>query len=112
MQFQQEATKYFRRLKTRVETREEVWVYWNCNGRDEFSRIRNIGMGGVFIETSKSGTVGAKTKVDFLAQEGHIRAEAAVRHAKPNTGLGLKFTAVSDSDRRRLEALIKRLSST
>jgi hypothetical protein len=104
-----ETPKYFRRLKTRVETREEVWVYWDCNGRDEFSRIRNIGMGGIFIETVKKGAVGAKTKIDFLDQQGHIRAEAAIRHATP-VGLGLKITAVGDSDRRRLEALIKRLS--
>ena len=108
--FTQETPKYFRRLKSRVETREEVWVYWECNGRDEFSRIGNIGMGGIFIETLKKGMIDFKTKIDFLSQEGHIKAEAAIRHALPNKGLGLKFTAVSDSDRRRLEALIKRLS--
>jgi hypothetical protein len=106
----QEKPKYFRRLKTRYETREEVWVYWDCNGRDEFSRIRNISIGGIFLETSRKGTVGVKTKLDFLSQEGRIRAEAAIRHTTPNKGVGLKFTAVSDSDRRRLEALINRLS--
>jgi PilZ domain len=108
----QEVPKYFRRLKTRVETREEVWVCWSHDGRDQFSKIRNIGMGGIFIETAYKAPVGVKTKIDFLAQEGHITAEAAVRHANPKKGLGMKFTAVSDADRRRLEALIKRLTSS
>jgi hypothetical protein len=108
--FNQELPKYFRRLKTRIKPREEVWVYWRCDDRDEFSRINNICLGGIFIETPKRTAVGVTTKINFLAQEGTIKAEAAVCHVKPSKGLGLKFTAVSDSNRHRLEALINRLS--
>ena len=110
-QRQPQRPKFYRRLTARVEAREEAWIYWNYDGRDEFSRITNVGMGGIFIETTKAGKIGAKTKIDFLAGEGHIKAEAVIRHCKPTKGLGLKFTAVADADRRRLETFIKRLSS-
>jgi len=53
--------------------------------------------------------VGAKTSVHFLVEEGQIRAEAVVRHVEPGRGLGLKFTAVREEDRRRLAGLMKRL---
>jgi hypothetical protein len=32
--------------------------------------------------------VGAVATIDFLVQEGQIRAEAVVRHVKPTSGLG------------------------
>lgn len=108
---EQQRPRYFRRLSARIEAREDAWVYWNCDGHDEFSRIRNVGVGGIFIETPKASKVDAKTKIHFLAGEGQIKAEAVVRHCKPNHGLGLKFTNLGDTDRRRLEVFIKRLSS-
>ncbi len=61
-------------------------------------------MGGLFIETPKP--TGAVTKLSFLVQEGQIRAEALVWHAKPNSGLGLKFIAVTEDDRPKLAALV------
>jgi hypothetical protein len=53
--------------------------------------------------------VGTTTKIDFLVQEGQIKADATVRHLKPATGMGLEFTAVPDADRTRLGMLITRL---
>lgn len=100
-----------RRLTSRVEVSENVWVYWRCDGREDVSRIRNLSMGGLFIETRNPRVTGAVTELDFLVQEGQIRAEASVRHAKPETGLGLKFTAVPENDRPRLAALLSRLRS-
>jgi hypothetical protein len=50
-----------------------------------------------------------KAKLDFLVQEGQIRAEAVVRHFEPSNGLGLKFTAVTEQDWPHLAALITRL---
>jgi hypothetical protein len=98
-----------RRLTSRVEVSDGAWVYWRCNGSEELSRIRNLSIGGLFIETSKTRPVGIRTNLDFLVQEGQIRAEAVVRHAKTSRGLGLKFTAVSEPDRPNLAALMSRL---
>jgi c-di-GMP-binding flagellar brake protein YcgR len=98
-----------RRLSARVETPDGVWVYWRSNGRDDLSRVHDLSTGGLFIETSTPRITNTKITVDFLVQEGQIRAEAVVRHVKPGRGLGLRFTAVPDADRRHLAALVTRL---
>ncbi len=66
-------------------------------------------MGGLFIETDKLKVPGITANLHFLVQEGQIRADAVVRHAKPGRGLGLRFTAMYNEDRPRLAELMKRL---
>jgi len=66
-------------------------------------------MGGLFIETPLVRATGTVTRLDFLVEEGQIRADAVVRHAEPGTGLGLKFTALTEQDRPKLAALLTRL---
>jgi hypothetical protein len=48
-------------------------------------------------------------KLDFLVQEGRIKADAIVRHVKRGAGLGLRFVALRDEDRQRLKAILSRL---
>jgi hypothetical protein len=55
--------------------------------------------------------VDATIRLDFLVQEGQIRAKAVVRHVKPGSGLGLKFTALTEEGGPRLTALMTRLRS-
>jgi len=98
-----------RRHYPRVETPHEVWVYWNCKGREDTSRVRDLSTGGLFVETEEARDVDTKVRLDFLVQEGQIRAEAVVRHVKPGTGLGLRFTALTAEDGPRLTALVTRL---
>lgn len=100
-----------RRLSTRVETPQQVWVYWNCNGRDDVGRVRDLSVGGVFIETPKPKDIGVATNLHFLVAEGQIRADATVRHADDGRGMGLRFTAVREEDRPNLIALMSRLRS-
>ena len=45
----------------------------------------------------------------LTVQEGTIRADATVRHAKEGQGMGLKFTAVREEDRKNLVSLMARL---
>jgi hypothetical protein len=103
---------FSRRRTSRVDTfdtGEGVSVYWRCNGLEDVSRVRDLSFGGLFIETSVAVPVGAVSTVDFLVQEGQIRAEALVRHVKPASGLGLKFTAMPKTDHPRLGMLITRM---
>jgi hypothetical protein len=100
-----------RRLTSRIEAHDDVWVYWECNGRADVSRVRDVSLGGVFIKTPKTIPEATSADVYFLVEEGQIRADAVVRHTKPNTGLGLKFLAVNERDRARLAALVTRLQS-
>jgi PilZ domain-containing protein len=100
-----------RRHYPRVETPDNVWVYWKSEGLEDTSRVRDLSMGGLFVETEKASDVDATIRLDFLVQEGQIRAEALVRHVKPGSGLGLKFSALPEEDGPRLTALMTRLRS-
>ena len=101
-----------RRLTSRVPAPGDVWVYWQCHGREDVSRVRDMSTGGLFIETPEPKAEGVLTRLNFLVQEGQIRADAVVRHAKSGVGLGLKFTALSEQDRPKLATLLTRLRRT
>ena len=88
---------------------EGVSVYWRCNGREDVSRVKDLGFGGLFIETPTQQPLGSAAKIGFLVQEGQITADAVVRHVKPISGLGLQFIAIPEKDRPRLRMLITRL---
>src|SRR5882762_6487582 len=105
----QQQTSPSRRFSSRVATPGDIYVYWSSVGYDDTSRVRDLSSGGLFVQTRKTKSVGAKTNLHFLVEEGQIRAEAVVRHVKPGRGLGLQFTAVREEDRPRLAGLMKRL---
>ena len=105
----QQSVCHSERFNPRVQRPLGVSVYWYCGGRDDVSRVRNLSLGGLFVETATSRGVGATVKLEFLVQEGQIKADAVVRRVEPGLGLALKLTAVNDGDRPRLEALISRL---
>jgi PilZ domain len=108
---QQKTNTPSRRLNSRIPTTEDVWVCWHSGGHDDISRVRDIGLGGMFLQTPTLSKVDTHTKLDFLVSEGQIRAEAVIRHVSPGEGFGLKFTAVPDADRPHLVALLHRLRS-
>ena len=106
----QSKSSYTRRALSRIEPTDELWVCWHCNGRDDVSRVLNLSPDGIFIHTTHKGLhVGLVTKLDFLVQEGRLRADAAIRHVQRGSGLGLKFTSLADEDRSRLRILLARL---
>lgn len=98
-----------RRFSSRVEPKNDVWVYWEGSGDRDLSRVMDLSIGGLFIQTVRPKRIGSTTNLHFLVQEGQIRADAIVRHVKPGSGLGLKFKAVNEKDGPNLAALIKRL---
>src|ERR1700731_321069 len=72
-----------RRRTSRVKTAEGVWVLWTCDGRDEISQVRDLSLGGLFVETASPSAVGATTALDFLFLGGRIKADAVVLHLNP-----------------------------
>jgi hypothetical protein len=100
---------YSRRLSPRIETPEGVWVYWRCGQTEDVSRVSDLSLGGLFLSTTIPQPEGAKVQLEFLVQEGNIRAEAVVRRRIPSDGLGLKFTAISDQDCPNLLTLMNRI---
>jgi len=98
-----------RRLSSRVHATGQVWAYWHCQGHDDLSPVRDMSIGGLFLETPQKRPAGMVTRLHFLVEEGQIRADAVIRHVRPGTGLGLKFTAVNEKDRAKLAGLLTRL---
>ena len=98
-----------RRHHERVETPQGVWVVWNCGRVEDTSRVRDVSVGGLFVETLKVCPVDATVKLHFLVEDGEIAADANVRYVKAGSGLGLKFKTVRTEDQERFAIMIKRL---
>jgi len=100
-----------RRRYKRVETRQGVSVYWASEKLEDTARVRDVSLGGLFVATQKGLAVGATLRLDFLVQEGTIKAAGVVRHAEPGRGVGLKFTSVRGEDLQHLVELVNRLAA-
>jgi hypothetical protein len=98
-----------RRHHQRVETPQGVLVVWRCGRIEDTSRVKDVSVGGLFIETRKVCPVDATVKLHFLVPDGEIAADATVRYARAGSGLGLKFKAVRSEDRERFATMIRRL---
>ena len=59
-----------KRFNSRVESKKNVWVYWECNGDRDVSRVKDLSVGGLFIETPKIRRLGATTDLHFLVTRG------------------------------------------
>ncbi len=105
----QKQSPHSKRFGSRLPTHGNVYVCWGSVGDDDSSRVRDLSSGGLFVQTQKFKSVGAKTNLHFLVEEGQIRAEAVMRQVEPSSGLGLEFTAVREEDRPRLADLLQRL---
>lgn len=103
---------FSRRFNSRVQITDDLWAYWHCNGRGEVSRVQDVSLGGVFLETPTNHSVGSAAQIDFLVREGQIRTEGVVRHLETGRGLGFRFIAVKNGDRRRLVSFVHRLRTS
>ena len=92
-----------------METPDGVWVLWKCGRTEDTSRVKDLGAGGLFIETKKVCPVDATMELHFLVQDGEIRASATVRFVNSGTGMGLQFKAVRGEDQERFATMIKRI---
>ena len=59
-----------------------MWAIWRCGQTEDTSRVRDLSVGGLFIETRKVCPIGATVELHFLVQDGEIRANATVRYVK------------------------------
>lgn len=98
-----------RRRMMRLPATRDVWVYWECGGYGDVSRVRDLSTGGIFIETTWRRTKGEVVRVHFLVQEGQISLDGVVAQAQPAQGLGLKFQTVATKDISKLSLLLERV---
>jgi hypothetical protein len=79
---------------------------WDGAARSQ-ARTTDLSEGGCFVDTTGQAAVGEKLKMRLLSPGGqYISVLAEVIYQLPLFGFGVRFTEISDSDRRRLRALL------
>lgn len=84
-------------------------VSWHGADLQLFSRVKTLGMGGLFISASNPPPVGTKLRLAFEVPGGNVRAEAIVRNIAPAEGFGVEFKRMAIGDKILLKKLMKRL---
>ena len=93
----------------RVSLAKGIFVAWQDAGRKEVSKIKTLGLGGLFISTPEPRPVGTILKLIFEVPTGDVRARGIVRNIQHGTGMGIEFTGMNFEDRGRLTNLLKKL---
>jgi hypothetical protein len=103
------APEHNARRYPRIQLPKGMLVAWQCTGESAVTRVRTIGLGGLFITTPEPPAVGSILKVLIEVPEGEVRARAVVRYVEPKAGMGIEFTNMGFEDRARLQHLLRRL---
>jgi len=106
-----EERKLKRRFQ-RIPTPSGVWVGWQHNHKQDVSRIRDLNVGGLFINTPSPPPEGTIIQIVLSIPEGEIKSEAIVRNVTPSQGMGVAFKGMTQPDAVRLEELVTRLLHT
>ena len=93
----------------RIPTPKGVWVSWQNGGKQCVSRVRDLNIGGLFIEATTPPPVGTSITLLFSVPEGEIRSSAIVKNIAPREGMGVQFVAMSQEHAVRLQTLFSRL---
>jgi hypothetical protein len=84
-------------------------VTWYGSGQQQVSRVKTLGMGGLFLCGSNTLRVGTNLTLVFEVPGGMVLAEAVVRNIVPGEGMGVEFTKMNPQIRVLLEGLLTRL---
>ena len=82
---------------------------WYGGDLQLFSRVKTLGLGGLFISATDPPPVGTKIRLAFEVPGGSVRADAVVRDIIPGEGLGVEFTRIGLGDKLLLQKLLDRL---
>lgn len=93
----------------RVTLPKGMSVAWHGSDLQLFSRVRTIGMGGLFISTPNPAPVGTKLLLAFEVPGGNVQPEAVVRNVAPGQGMGVEFTRLELKEQLLLQNLMNRL---
>jgi PilZ domain len=99
------------RRHQRISLPNGMLVAWHGGGDQQVSRVKTLGMGGVFLSGSHVRPVGTSLKLVFQIPGCIVQADGVVRSISPGEGMGVEFTKMCPQDRVLLEQLLKRLLS-
>ena len=96
----------------RVERPNGITVTWYGAGAcdQRVSRVKALGMGGLFLCGSRVKPIGTSLKLIFEVPGGLVfAADAVVRNIGPGEGMGVEFIKIGPQDQALLERLLERL---
>lgn len=93
----------------RIPTPKGIWVSWQHDGQQNVSRVRDLNIGGLFIETDSPPPIGTTIALLFSVPEGEIRSSALIKNITPGEGMGVQFVAMNQENAVRLQTLFSRL---
>ena len=97
------------RRHERISLPRGMSVTWYGSGQQQVSRVKTLGMGGLFLCGSNTLRVGTDLTLVFEVPGGMVLAEAVVRNIVPGEGMGVEFTKMNPQNRALLEGLLTRL---
>ena len=104
----EESTRNTRRYP-RISLPNGMPVSWYGPDLQLSSRVKTLGMGGLFISTPNPPPVGTEIRLTFEVPDGSVRADAIVRNVAPAEGFGAEFTRMALGDKILLQKLMNRL---
>jgi PilZ domain len=99
------ATRRYRRISLP----QGMLVAWYGGGEQRVSRVKILGMGGLFVAEPNAPCVGTHLRLSFEVPGGNVHMEAVVRNVTPGHGMGIEFVRLNTRDRVLLEILLRRL---
>jgi hypothetical protein len=97
------------RRHERISLPKGMTVAWYGGGQQQVSRVKTLGMGGLFLSGFNALPVGVTLTLVFEAPGGIVQAKAVVRNIVPSEGMGVEFTKLNPQGQVLLEKLLKRL---
>lgn len=97
------------RRHERIALPKGMSVAWYGGGQQRDSRVKTLGMGGMFLAGPNVVPIGTILRLVFEVPGGMVQAEAVVRNVTPGEGMGVEFTKLNPENRVLLEKLLKRL---
>jgi PilZ domain len=94
----------------RILAPKELVVVWRSGDLRGASRLGTVGLGGLFLKTSKPAAAGSAVELVIQVSPGtpgtDVRTRAVVHNVKPGEGMGLKFVQMRGEDRLRLNQFL------
>lgn len=88
-----------RRRYGRKESLRELSVVWHRGGKKFISRVRDLSLGGAFLEVADPPPQGTTLTLVFPISGKVARARAIVCRSLPGEGMGIEFVAMGQEDR-------------
>jgi PilZ domain len=99
------ATRRYRRISLP----QGMLVAWYGGGEQRVSRVKTLGMGGLFVAEPNAPAIGTNVRLSFEVPGGSVHMEAVVRNVTPGQGMGIEFVKLNTRDRVLMEMLLRRL---